>query len=154
MRLVIVRHGAAVPGGDSDASRVLQSLGHEQATSAGCWLESQNFVTPQVVSSPFVRAKQTADHICAQVGVETPLLLETLIPETPPELIVDWLALCNGDLILVSHLPLVGRLASLLVEGQALDQPWSPAECWILEGDIFAAGCMQVVAVWYPGCVE
>jgi len=54
------------------------------------------------------------------------------------------------DLILVSHLPLVGHLAAMLVDGQLYDQPWSPAECWILQGDLAAAGCMSVDAVWYP----
>ena len=53
-------------------------------------------------------------------------------------------------MIVVSHLPLVGRLASLLVDGRALDQPWSPAEGWVLSGDLFAPGCMTVDQIWYP----
>jgi phosphohistidine phosphatase len=154
MRLVIVRHGAAVPGGDLDAQRVLQPQGHEQAIAVGRWLYSHGFTAAQVLSSPYIRAQQTAAHICDEVGLPEPLLQDVLIPDVAPHLTVELLTKLSGDVIIVSHLPLVGRVASLLVEGQVLNQPWSTGECWVLEGDVFAAGCMQVVAVWYPGCLE
>jgi phosphohistidine phosphatase len=154
MRLVIVRHGAAVPGGDLDAERVLQPQGHDQAVAAGKWLRSRDFTAAQVLSSPYIRARQTAEHICDEVGLPEPALQEVLTPDTSAQLAVELLTQLTSDVIIVSHLPLVGRMASLLVEGQVLDQPWSTGECWVLEGDVYAAGCMQVSAAWYPGCVE
>tara|TARA_R110001583_G_scaffold39839_1_gene127608 strand:- start:685 stop:1149 length:465 start_codon:yes stop_codon:yes gene_type:complete len=154
MRLVVVRHGAAVPGGDLDAERALQPQGHDQASAAGQWLYSHSFKTAQVLSSPYRRARQTAMHICDKLGLPEPLLHDLLTPDALAQLTVDTLTKLTGDVIIVSHLPLVGRVASLLVDGQVVDQPWSTGECWVLEGDVFAAGCMRVVAVWDPGCIE
>jgi phosphohistidine phosphatase len=38
-----------------------------------------------------------------------------------------------------------------MVDGEVYDQPWSTAECWVLEGDLIARGCMRVSKTWYPG---
>ena len=41
--------------------------------------------------------------------------------------------------------------APVMVDGEVYDQPWSTAECWVLEGDLIARGCMRVSKTWYPG---
>ena len=154
-KLAIVRHGAAVPGGDSDASRALTEQGQLQADAAGAWL-SQHMPGAGILVSPYLRAQQTAAalvrHGLGQGEGHTSGLVtsDALTPSGHPERIVESLLLRTDDLILVSHLPLVGRLAALLVDGQVYDQPWSTAECWVLEGDVFAAGCLSLVTSWYP----
>lgn len=149
MKIYIVRHGSAEQGAVQDQGRKLSARGVQQAEGAGRWLAQQIQGKPRLLSSPYVRTQQTADSIARQCG----LAIETsglLVPEGDVSQLIDRLSQTEGDAILVSHLPLVGHLAAMLVDGQMYDQPWSPAEVWILEGDIAAAGCMTVSGVWYP----
>ncbi|ASP39742.1 phosphohistidine phosphatase SixA [Bacterioplanes sanyensis] len=149
MKLCIVRHGLAVTGADSDEQRPLREEGVQQAQRAGQWLESLGLESPQLMVSPYLRTQQTAQAINESLG-STIDTMNALVPSSAPESVVEQLLAVKQDTVLVSHLPLVGRLAALLVEGQVFDQPWSPAECWLLEGDIAAAACMSVRDIWYP----
>lgn len=149
MKICIVRHGSAVSGAVQDQNRGLTGRGENQAAGAGRWLAQQSFNSPRILASPFLRAQQTAQAIadCLGVAVEN---MPHLVPDADVLQLLNDLTDQEQDLILVSHLPLVGHLAAMLVDGQLYDQPWSPAECWILQGDLAAAGCMNVGAVWYP----
>lgn len=149
MKLCIVRHGLAEVGADSDQQRPLREEGAEQARLAGLWLADAALQSPLIVSSPFVRAQQTAEAIASSLAQEV-RFSDHLTPSSSPQQLLGEVSNLQQDVVLVSHLPLVGRLAALLVEGQVFDQPWSPAECWLLEGDVFAAACMTVTQVWYP----
>ena len=146
-RLFIFRHGTAVPGMDLDSERSLTPSGENEARCAGEWLAQLLSKDTRLVVSPYLRAQQTA------LALATPFEVETWAELTPagnPSAISDLLVEETRDVIVVSHLPLVGRLASLLVEGRAMDQPWSPAEGWVLNGDIIAPACMTVEQIWYP----
>lgn len=146
-RLFIFRHGTAVPGMDLDSERTLTPAGENEALCAGAWLAPLLSEDTRLIVSPYLRAQQTAQALA------TPFELETwaeLTPSGDPGGISELLIEETRDVIVVSHLPLVGRLASLLVDGRALDQPWSPAEGWVLSGDLFAPGCMTVAQIWYP----
>lgn len=146
-RLFIFRHGTAVPGMDLDSDRPLTPLGEGEARSAGQWLAPLISADTRLVVSPYLRAQQTA------LALNTPCETEVwpgLTPSGDPSAVSEFLIEETRDVIVVSHLPLVGRLASLLIDGRALDQPWSPAEGWVLGGDIFAPGCMTVEQIWYP----
>lgn len=149
MKIFIVRHGSAEHGSVQDQSRSLTEKGLRQVDGAGQWLAQQSLNQPKLISSPFYRTQQTADAIARHLNlpVETNPLL---VPEGDIRQLLNQLVGLSGDIILVSHLPLVGHLAALLVDGQIYEQPWSPAEVWMLEGDVAAAGCMSVTGVWYP----
>lgn len=153
MKICIVRHGSAVTGNLDDEHRPLTEKGVVQAQAAGRWLAQQGWNNPEVMVSPYYRARQTAAAIQGSLGFpesESGLLVPSADVSTLTSLLCDR----SNDLILVSHLPLVGRLAAWLVEGQQFDQPWSPAECWVLSGDVPGPGCMSVSAVWYPALEE
>ena len=149
MKLCIVRHGTAVSGAVQDEGRALTPRGLMQAQGAGVWLAQQPLKSPALFCSSYLRTRQTADAIGAALGL-TATVMPALTPDADVRHLLDELMRQSDDLILVSHLPLVGHLAALLVDGQVYDQPWSPAECWLLNGDIAAPGCMTVEAVWYP----
>lgn len=149
-KLIIVRHGAAVFGADQDESRQLTSHGEMEATYAGEWIKRHiSLASPKLISSPYLRAIQTAQVIANSTGV-TCETKEFLTPDNSPIRVVDFLLEETSDLILVSHQPLVGRLASLLVNG--LDSPdvWQTAECRMYSGDIMASGCMTHEKSWLP----
>lgn len=154
MKICIVRHGSAEQGADEDSQRNLTTKGLAQVQGAGRWLMEQLkhgdlASNTLILSSPYLRAQQTAEAIAEATALSLNILPD-LVPHGKIERIGEQLMSQTQDLILVSHLPLVGRLAAKLVDGQMYDQPWSPAECWLLEGDIAASGCMSVTSVWYP----
>ncbi|MCH2039949.1 MAG: phosphohistidine phosphatase SixA [Saccharospirillaceae bacterium] len=154
MRLCIVRHGTAEIGADEDPLRQLTDKGLREAQGAGRWLaemlaDGNLSAGATIYASPYLRARQTAEAIAFATSL--PLKeYEEIVPHGRLERLVEQLATEQTDIVLVSHLPLVGRLAAQLVDGQIYDQPWSPAECWVLEGDIAASGCMSVASLWYP----
>lgn len=149
MKLYLIRHGAAESGAPDDMKRNLTSRGESQAVGAATWL-AKNIKGPvSIWASPYLRTQQTAAPIAKALGVE--ITAHTCLqPDMTPEKVVDELSKEEQNIILVTHLPLVGRLASLLIDGTVFDQPWSPAEIWQLEGDVFAAGCLENTDVWYP----
>ena len=149
MKLYLIRHGAAEAGSTDDINRNLTTRGENQALGAAKWL-AKNIKGPvSLWVSPYLRTRQTAAPIAKALGIEF-VEHKCLQPEMTPQKVVDELCHEEKNIILVTHLPLVGRLASLLTEGVVFDQPWSPAEIWQLEGDVFAPGCLTNADVWYP----
>jgi phosphohistidine phosphatase len=70
MDLILIRHGKAEdfnPGGD--AARELVEKGREQARRAAKMLRHAKLLPEIVLTSPLVRARQTADAFCEVSGV-------------------------------------------------------------------------------------
>jgi phosphohistidine phosphatase len=140
MRLYLVRHGEAEPHAASDAQRPLTR--HGRAGVARLWESlSQAGHQPSVlVSSPYVRAVQTADEIARYYpGIER--REEALIvPDSPPQAVLDWLAAAGlpDGAALVSHMPLVALLTGLLVDGAGARVPFSVGTVACLDVDVVA----------------
>ena len=98
MRLYIVRHGEAERRAPTDAERMLTPQGRRQVTALWQTLSAEGVTPGRLVSSPYVRARQTAEAIAGvagQVRVET---LDLLVPEGAPGAVLDWLmAAEEGD---------------------------------------------------------
>lgn len=70
MDLILLRHGKAEdshPGGDS--ARALVEKGRQQARRAAKVLQASDFLPEIVLTSPLVRARQTADEFSEASGV-------------------------------------------------------------------------------------
>ncbi|PRY72810.1 phosphohistidine phosphatase SixA [Halomonas ventosae] len=153
-RLLIMRHGEAAAG-RPDAERELTPHGVEEARRMGRWLaarEDLDLPRLRLLASPYVRARQTAAWIAEPLGLEVePLPLIT--PDDPPEAVVEWLLGEPDDrpLMLVSHMPLVGALTGLLVEGRGDHGLGFPtAGVAELEAEIRAAGCARLARFTAP----
>jgi phosphohistidine phosphatase len=99
--LYMLRHGAAEEGNGDDAARRLTAKGEEQARAAGRALAALGAEIDACLTSPKVRAAETARLACAVLGLE---------PETATELRgggFDALSLSTGrgDVLLVGHEP-------------------------------------------------
>lgn len=72
MRIYFLRHGDAEDKkpGQSDAERRLTSLGTQQAQDAGRWLSEKGIKVDAIVSSPLVRARQTAEPVAAALQAQ------------------------------------------------------------------------------------
>lgn len=108
--IYLLRHGDAEHGDGDDAARPLSEKGKSQAIAAGQALASLSAELGACLTSPKLRAIETARLACAALGLE---------PETEDRLAggsFDALALAagRGDVMLVGHNPdfagEVGRL--------------------------------------------
>lgn len=149
MKLYLIRHGQAEPGLPNDRSRQLTALGHAQAAAAGAWLAATLKQPATVWVSPFARTQQTAAAIAGALSTSI-ISQDVLIPDASPQAVVEALIERQQTMILVTHLPLVGRLATLLVDGSSHGRSWQPAEICELQGDVFAAGCLEMTQTWLP----
>jgi phosphohistidine phosphatase len=72
--MVLLRHATAVPHGSAgldDADRPLIAAGEREARNAGRALRALNIRPDRVITSPLVRARQTAQLAAAELGVTT-----------------------------------------------------------------------------------
>ena len=153
--VLIMRHGEAAPG-FPDHARLLTPRGEREAETMARWLASRveqgELTLPMLYASPYVRAQQTAQRISDALGV--PLnTLSFITPEDPPSDVSEWLLTHRDDapIMLVSHMPLVGDLAGLLVEGAPSQGVGFPtAAIAELEADVWAAGCAQLKRFTQP----
>ena len=93
MDLILLRHGKAEnsnPQGDS--ARELVEKGREQARRAGRLLKTSKWRPEIVLTSPLVRARQTADEFCAVAGVPGAVIQGWLACGMSPETALQELA--------------------------------------------------------------
>ncbi|AQU85101.1 MULTISPECIES: SixA phosphatase family protein [unclassified Halomonas] len=144
-----MRHGEAAPG-FPDQSRLLTPHGELEADSMARWLalrvEQGELPQPKLYASPYARAQQTAQRFSEALGV--PLYtLDFITPDDSPSVVNDWLLSQPEDetILLVSHMPLVGELAGLLMEGaRSRGVGFPTAAIAELEAEVWAAGCAQL----------
>ena len=118
MRLLIVRHAEAAPG-NPDELRPLTPGGRAQARALGDRLREQGLEPDAVVSSPLLRARETANAL----GLGEPAVDERLAPGASPDDVRD-AALGRGETVLVvGHQPDCGRAAGALAGGPEPDFP-------------------------------
>jgi phosphohistidine phosphatase len=118
MRLLIVRHAEAVPG-SPDELRSLTPEGRERARELGRRLREEGVHPDAVVSSPLLRARETAQAL----DFGEPEVDERLAPGATPFDVRD-AALGRGALVLVvGHQPDCSRAVAVLTGG---DEPAFP----------------------------
>jgi phosphohistidine phosphatase len=70
MQLILLRHGKAEDSSlDGDFSRTLTRKGHEQSRRAGRLLKAAGCLPDIVLTSPLIRARQTAEEFCAAAEI-------------------------------------------------------------------------------------
>lgn len=112
MLVLLCRHAHAVPS-DPDAARELSPAGREQAEALGRRLAARTEIPVLVLSSPLVRARQTAEAIAAATGA--PLRIEErLAPGATAAALVAALAGESGPVATVGHQPDCSEIAVAL----------------------------------------
>ena len=152
MKVFIGRHGEATFNAPSDRERALTDNGVKACQAL---IEAQQAAfsgVTQLWSSDLVRAQQTAAIYAEKLGLETQTR-EYLAPDYDAEEVIEALAkeAFTGDLLLVSHQPLVGDLVSVLASGNVFDaHPYVTSEIVVLELDEWAKGCATKIAEYRP----
>ena len=146
-----MRHGEAEPRARSDAERPLTASGRQEVLSAAAHLAGRQLT--RIIASPYLRAQQTAALVAEALGFAGGILtVPWLTPEDDPRSVVRELdAFELGECLLVSHNPLLGHLAGLLLHGH-LQRPLAlkTASLVGLDGDFIAAGLMRLSELHYP----
>jgi phosphohistidine phosphatase len=135
MKLFLTRHGIASEqiGGaiKNDAQRPLTSAGREETELVAAGLKRLGVKPSLILSSPFVRARQTAEilaevlNVALKIEFSQALLPGGLVSDLFKEL-ADFKKV--DEVFLVGHQPDMTRLAqSLLWAGQELDIPFKKA---------------------------
>lgn len=126
MKVVLVRHAEAAPG-DPDELRTLTPTGHEQARVLGERLRADGVEPEAVLTSPLLRARETA----AGLGLGEPEPVDSLGPGATPDDIRAAVAGRGDTVVVVGHQPDCGRIAAALRGGD--EPPFPPAGVQILE---------------------
>ncbi len=152
MKLFLGRHGEASFNAPSDRERELTQVG-VQATQAVAKAHREELGTVKNVwSSELVRARQTAAIYAEELDVPISSR-DYLAPDYEAEEVLEALAKekIDGDLLIVSHQPLIGDLVSLLVRGNIFDgHPYVTSEIVVMEVDEWASACAEKLAEYRP----
>ena len=106
MDLLILRHGRADDfHRDGDSARALVEKGREQARRAARIVKATKWLPEIVLTSPLVRARQTADEFCEVSGV-------------PGALIQGWLACGMSPGLALKELAGFGEFERLAIVGK------------------------------------
>ena len=121
MRLFLVRHAHAAPGTPDDL-RALTPEGREQARQLAARLAAER--PDAVLSSPLLRARETADAIARASGA--PLRIdESLAPGATAESVVAAADGAGETVVVVGHQPDCSEIAAALTGGP--EPPFPPA---------------------------
>ncbi|KAF1069663.1 MAG: Phosphohistidine phosphatase SixA [Pseudomonas citronellolis] len=148
MKLWLLRHGEAEPHARRDAERRLTAHGRQEVICSAAHL--LGLPLDGILASPYVRAQETAELVRQALDFKAEVSLAPwLTPDDDPR---DALRFLDGraeqHLLLVTHQPLVGALAGLLVHGSRHDAlPFATASLAELEGECPVAGLMNLVAL-------
>ena len=119
--LYLVRHAIAAARGPEwpdDALRPLTDSGISRFKKVVEGLATMNLIVDEVLTSPLVRARQTADLLASGLPDHPPVkVLEALAPEHAPARVFEAVArVARGRRVaLVGHEPGLGELAALLI---------------------------------------
>jgi phosphohistidine phosphatase len=126
MNLYLLRHGIAVepgpPGHEKDSERPLTPKGQHQLRQIAAAMKKMDLWFDLILSSPFLRAKQTAEIIAGSLKLKRqPGFSDVLTPDGNPKALIRQLNESKPvpeNVLLVGHEPYLSRLIALLTTGE------------------------------------
>jgi phosphohistidine phosphatase len=157
MQLYLVRHGIAVDREDAecppDPQRYLTKKGIEKTRGVAAGLVQLGLQPGAVYSSPYLRAKQTADIVCAALHFAKDKIRQTesLLPMAAPGEFLKLLARERADeVIAVGHAPNLDEILAALVGARSAITALKKAGVGCIEFETVAAGKGILAGVWSP----
>jgi phosphohistidine phosphatase len=116
VRLYLVRHAKAEQG-EPDELRRLTPDGRAAARELGHRLAAEGVVPDAVLTSPLLRARETADEIARATGADAETV-ELLAPGATADDVTRAVAGRGDTVVVVGHQPDCGRIAAELTGGE------------------------------------
>ena len=117
MTLYVLQHGDAEPK-KKNAERPLSEQGRRDIRLVAMHLHNANVHIARILHSGKLRAEQSARLIGETIPIEAaPAQVHGLNPNDDPAKLLSSLDPQAGDILIVSHMPFVSRLCSLLLTG-------------------------------------
>jgi phosphohistidine phosphatase len=120
MQLFLLRHAEAEPHSENDEVRALTDKGRRQAANIGRFCATHDIVPDVILTSPLVRARETAEAVADELGVPKRVQIEEFLRVgMTPESSISGLEKYWGraSVMLVGHEPDFSRLAGALIGG-------------------------------------
>ena len=115
--LYLVRHGEATSK-EQNPERPLTESGAKEVEQIAAWFTSTKLPVDEIRHSGKLRAHQTAEIFAQHLGLpELPTETAGLSPNDDVQPVTDSLSRETESLMLVGHLPFMGRLVGYLVVG-------------------------------------
>jgi phosphohistidine phosphatase len=126
MNLYVLRHGIAVepgmPGCEKDSERPLTPKGRHQLRQIAAAMKKMDLRFDLILSSPFLRAKQTAEIIAESLTRKKQLAFsDALTPDGNPKALIRQLTELKPlpeNILFVGHEPYLSQLIALLTAGE------------------------------------
>ena len=155
--LYIMRHGIAADrdaASTDDAKRPLTSEGKQKMCEIAAGLVHAGMELDWIVSSPLVRAAETAEIVGEVVGSKTPHdFCDALKPGGAPEALIAFLAKrpTRRRVLVVGHEPDLGDLAARLIgAGRNAHLPLKKGGCCLITFNIFPPKLPGMLVWWLP----
>lgn len=143
MKLIIMRHGEA--GWHTlDQERELTDAGRMASAKVARDIAESSWCPSVLWSSPLVRAQQTAAIVSEVLNIPAIDTRPFITPDDDPGLCLDELLHISDPgqtLMIVSHMPLVGALSTLLVDGHRRGIPFMTSQAVVIDLPIVGPGC-------------
>ncbi len=143
MKLLLMRHGEASWDAAADRMRPLTPRGALVVRQQAELLHHKRLLPDVILHSDFLRAQQTAAIVAQVLQCDRLEESESWQPDVDPQAAVATLERYADEslVLVVTHMPLVGRVSGLLCEGRAGGGPaFSTAALQLLELEWPAAG--------------
>lgn len=152
--LYIMRHGMAEAYHlRPDADRRLVAEGEVEVRNVAKQWQADTPSLSTIIASPYRRAQQTALIVGEVLEYrDKPVTSSNFTPDSPVPVAVKDLEACEGEnILLVSHMPLVGKLVGFLCSGDSQSiGGLATAQIVRLYGEVITPGCMEVETIYYP----
>jgi phosphohistidine phosphatase len=157
MMVYLLRHGEAEPQAADDSQRRLTPRGRQHVDSVARQFLSNKLPLRQCISSPYVRAKQTAELFLEQVAPGLPLQQNPLLtPDVRASELMKLLETVQAEqLLLVGHNPLLSELFALLTDGSVSQMHiLATSELVAISIDVIGLGMGKTVLRLAPGAMQ
>jgi phosphohistidine phosphatase len=163
MNLYLLRHGPAEPRdtaqAHADRDRALTAEGRAKVKRIAEAMAAMELSFDRILSSPFLRARETAELVAAGLRPRCPVTLcDELAAAAKPADLPPYLAGLKPvprDVLLVGHQPFLGALAALLLGSgcdRAVDFKKGGLACFVWEAP--AGGEATLVWLLTPGLMK
>lgn len=136
MRIVLFRHGIAIDRADpacpAEEERFLTEEGGARTAAAARGLRQLGVAPDRILSSPWTRARQTAEIAATALGLDAARIefSEALLPFSPPDELLDLVAMpASLELLVVGHAPHLDEALALLTGGGSARLKKAGAAC-------------------------